>query len=366
MNKIGLIGGSFDPIHLGHTRIIKEAIKQLSLDQILIIPTKNNPWKNQSVANDQQRVEMIKIAIKDIKQAKVEMIELESGDQEKNYTVDTIHLLKEKYQQDELFYIMGMDQASQFDKWKKPKKIAKMVQLVAFLRPGYEMNENLKKYHFQLITVQATNESSSAFKAGNISMVDQNVLRYITNEGIYLDYLVKPYMSKKRYQHTCSVAKLAKEFAISNGLDGKKAYIAGLMHDIAKEMDKKDALDLMKKYYSCYLDKPEPIYHQWLSAYVAKNTFFIDDMDILQAIENHTTASINMSKLDMCVYCADKLDPLRGYDSSQSIQLCKDDIEQGFSNELKHFYKFSKKKNRQIDNCFYEIYKKYNKGDWNG
>ena len=50
------------------------------------------------------------------------------------------------------------------------------------------MNENLKKYHFQLITVQATNESSSAFKAGNISMVDQNVLRYITNEGIYLDY----------------------------------------------------------------------------------------------------------------------------------------------------------------------------------
>lgn len=53
-------------------------------------------------------------------------------------------------------------------------------------------------------------------------------------------------MSEKRFKHTCSVAKLAREFAVANGIDGKKAYIAGMLHDIAKEMDKKQEDDLME------------------------------------------------------------------------------------------------------------------------
>ncbi|MDO5352916.1 MAG: nicotinate-nucleotide adenylyltransferase [Succinatimonas sp.] len=366
MSRIGIIGGAFDPIHLGHTRIINEAITKLSLDKMLIIPTKNNPWKDKAIASNQQRMKMIEIATKDIPEAFADAIEINLPHNEKNYTIDTIRLLKERYPEDELYYIMGMDQASQFDKWKKAKKISKLVQLVAFLRPGYTKNDNLEKYHFQLIDVEATNESSTAFRKGDVSVVDQNVLKYICQEGIYLENLVRPYMSKKRFNHTCSVAKLASEFAKSNGLNAKKAYIAGMLHDVAKEMDKDKALKLMKTYYSEYVSKPEPIYHQWLSAYVAKNTFFIDDEEILQAITNHTTASVNMSKLDMCVYCADKLDPLRGYDSSESIQLCHKDIEQGFCQELKNFYQFSKMKNREIDECFFEIYQVFCKGDLNG
>lgn len=366
MSRIGIIGGSFDPVHLGHTRIIKEAISQLALDKMLIIPTKNNPWKDKSIASEKQRIQMIKIAVSDIDKAVVDTTEIDMSNDEKNYTIDTIKLLKEKYQDDQLFYIVGMDQACLFDKWKKAKKISKLVQLVAFKRAGYKMNENIEKYHFQLIDVEATDESSTAFKEGHIHVVDKNVLKYICNEGLYLENLVRPYMSKKRFDHTCSVAKLAAEFARNNGLNAKKAYIAGMLHDVAKEMKKEEALSLMKTYYSDYVNKPEPIYHQWLSAYVAKNTFLIDDEEILQAIKNHTTASIHMSKLDMCVYCADKLDPLRGYDSSQEIKLCNKNIEKGFCNELKNFYKFSKKKNRPIDECFFEIYQVFCKGDLNG
>lgn len=366
MSRIGIIGGSFDPVHLGHTRIIKEAIAQLSLDKMLVIPTKNNPWKDKSIATDQQRIKMIEIATKDIPEAVVDTIEIDFNNDEKNYTINTIKLLKEKYQDDQLFYIVGMDQASMFDKWKKAKKISKLVQLVAFQRTGYKINENIEKYHFQLIDVPSSDESSTAFKEGNINIVDKNVLKYICNEGIYLENLVKPYMSKKRFNHTCSVAKLAQEFAGNNGLDEKKAYIAGMLHDVAKEMDKDEAQRLMKTHYVEFINKPEAVYHQWLSAYVARNTFLIDDKEILQAITNHTTASVNMSKLDMCVYCADKLDPLRGYDSSQEIKLCNENIETGFCNELKNFYKFSKKKNRPIDECFFEVYKVFCKGDLNG
>ena len=77
--KIGIFGGSFDPIHLGHTRIINEAIISLQLDKMLIVPTKHNPWK-----------EIIQIALKDNSKCKVCTLEIDRQDNEKNYTIDTI------------------------------------------------------------------------------------------------------------------------------------------------------------------------------------------------------------------------------------------------------------------------------------
>ena len=135
-----------------------------------------------------------------------------------------------------------------------------------------------------------------------------------------------------------------------------------MMHDVAKEMPHDQAKKLMKKYYASHLDQPEPIWHQWLSRYVCENEFLISDEEILKAIEDHTTASTSMSLLGMCLYCADKLDPLRGYDSSEQITLCKHDIEAGFRNCLTDFYEFSTKKHRPIDPCFFEVYDKYVKG----
>ena len=92
-------------------------------------------------------------------------------------------------------------------------------------------------------------ESSTQFKAGNKEIVDRNVYTYAFQNGLYLENFVSRYMSEKRFKHTCSVAKLAREFAVANGIDGKKAYIAGMLHDIAKEMDKKQEDDLMEKYF---------------------------------------------------------------------------------------------------------------------
>ena len=162
------------------------------------------------------------------------------------------------------------------------------------------------------------------------------------------------------------MAKLAKEIAKSNGIDETKAYVAGMLHDIAKEMPHDEALVLMKKYFPDYLNKPEAIWHQWLSQYVAQIEFLVDDQEILQAIRHHTTASINMSKLDMCIYEADKYDPSRDYDSSKEIELCKQDVVAGFKSCLQDFYDFSTKKGRKIDECFYGIYDKYVKGETNG
>ena len=231
--KIGVFGGSFDPIHLGHTRIINEAIASLQLDKMLIVPTKHNPWKEDSVANNQQRIEMIQIALKDNPKCEVCTLEIDRKDNEKNYTIDTIKELKNIYKNDQLYFMMGMDQASQFDKWKNAKEISELVQLVAFDRKGYKKNDLLKQYHFKFIQAASTSESSTEFKAGHREIVDKDVYTYACQNGLYLENFVSHYMSEKRFKHTCSVAKLAREFAVANGIDGKKAYIAGMLRATA-------------------------------------------------------------------------------------------------------------------------------------
>lgn len=363
--KIGIFGGSFDPIHRSHISVIEESLKQLELDLLLVVPTAYNPWKDSSGATIKQRLEMLNIALHRYKKVEICDYELNQKSNQKNYSIDTIRYLKEKYNNAQLFFIMGMDQASLFHKWKAADEISKLVKLVVFERVGYQTNQNINNYHFTKLNFIASDDASSNIRNGNLHALTPEVLKYIVTNGIYLDTIIKPRMSSKRYKHTLSMAVLAKEIAKSNGIDEMKAYVAGMLHDIAKEMPYKEALLLMEKYFSEFINKPEPVWHQWLSMYVAKTEFLVDDEEILQAIENHTTASTNMSKLDMCIYVADKYDPSRDYDSSKEIALCKEDIYNGFRKCLQDFYEFSTKKGREIDNCFYEIYDKYVRGEIN-
>ena len=357
VKKIGLFGGSFDPVHKAHIDIAEFALKALDLDEVQLIPTKNNPWKEGSYAGEEDRIKMLEIALQNHPKIHIQMIELETKDESKNYTIDTLKTLVQKHSHVEYFYIMGMDQANLFYKWKKAKKISEMVHLVAFQRGGFIPDKKaMTPYHFLILDNQPINASSSDVRNGHIEMLDTHVLKYITQKGLYLETLIKNRMKEKRWKHTCSVAKLASEIAQCNGLNARQAYIAGMFHDVAKEMDDEKATQIMQKYYPEFIDKPKPIWHQWLSRYVSEHEFLINDPVILNAIEHHTTGSIHISPIGKCVYVADKLDPLRGYDSSKQIEICKRDIHQGFRDSLIDFYDFSTKKKRHIDECFFEIY----------
>ncbi|WP_294581612.1 nicotinate-nucleotide adenylyltransferase [uncultured Thomasclavelia sp.] len=363
--KIGIFGGSFDPIHRSHVRVIEESLRQLDLDKLLVMPTANNPWKDSSGATKKQRLDMLHIALDRYAKVEICTYEINQDDSKKNYTIDTIKHLKKVYPEDQLYFIMGMDQASLFHKWVDAKKLSKLAQLVVFDRVGYQTNENIQKYNFIRLDLTATDDASNEIRNGKLHALQPEVLKYIVNNGIYLETMIKNKMSKKRYRHTVSMAHLAKEFAKNNGLDATKAYVAGMLHDIAKEMDYDDALKIMNEHYPQYVDKAVPIWHQWLSEYVAKTEYLVDDREILQAIRHHTTGSLGMSKLDMCIYTADKYDPSRDYDSSKEIALCNQDIEAGFASCLQDFYDFSTKKGREIDQCFFEIYNKFVKGEIN-
>lgn len=357
MRKVGLFGGSFDPIHKGHIQIALYALKVLKLDEIQLIPTKNNPWKDEDCASEVDRCHMINLAIQDYPQLSLQTIEVDNVSNEKNYTIDTLKALIQNNTDTQYYYIMGMDQANLFYKWKKAKKISQLVQLVAFQRGGYKPDKKeMKEYHFLILDNLPLSMSSSEVRKGHLEMLDPQVLKYISSQGIYLETMVKCRMKDKRWKHTCSVAQLASKIAKANGLNEKQAYIAGMLHDVAKEMDDDQAYHIMEKYFPSYKDKPKAIWHQWVSRYVSEHEFLVDDVVVLKAIEHHTTGSVDISPIGKCLYVADKLDPLRGYDSSVQIATCMKDIHQGFKDELVNFYNFSVKKGRPIDECFYEIY----------
>ena len=199
--NIGLLGGSFDPIHKGHIEIAKEALSLLSLDSFYFIPTKNNPWKDKQNAPGDKRKEMIEIAIHQEPKMKVCTIELDTTSDEKNYTIDTIHALKEMYPNDNLYYLMGMDQAMAFEKWKQAEEISELVQLVAFNRGGYPTaHPNLERYHFIKMDNVEITASSTEIKEGALDMLDKDVLKYISKNGLYLDTMIRNRMKEKRYK----------------------------------------------------------------------------------------------------------------------------------------------------------------------
>ena len=135
--KIGIYGGTFDPIHRGHMAAAQTAAKLLELDKLLLIPAGIPPHKHKSSggANGAQRMEMTSIAADrlDLK-IPVEVLDLELKREGKSYTSDTLRELRKQYPKDELWLLMGTDMFLTLQNWHEPKTIMKLAKICAFGR----------------------------------------------------------------------------------------------------------------------------------------------------------------------------------------------------------------------------------------
>jgi nicotinate-nucleotide adenylyltransferase len=134
--KVGLLGGTFDPVHNGHLAIAAFVREKLSLERILFVPA-GRPWQknDRQIAPVMHRVEMLRLAIKGKPGFELSMVEMER--QGLTYTVDTIAVLQRTMGKDALLYfILGQDNLSNLPLWKDPQRLVKMCRLVAIPRPG--------------------------------------------------------------------------------------------------------------------------------------------------------------------------------------------------------------------------------------
>ena len=175
--------------------------------------------------------------------------------------------------------------------------------------------------------------------------LSMNTLNYIEEKELYFIKKIKFYLSSKRLLHSESVAKLSYMIAIKNNLfNPGRAYIAGLLHDIGKYIDIDEAKTMIENNFKEYSFYPSWSYHQFIGYLIAKNDFKINDKDILDAIKYHCTGISNMNPIGKIIYSADKIDPLRKWDSQKYIEACLNNYEDGFIKTLKANREFLKEK----------------------
>ncbi len=189
MKRIGILGGSFDPIHFGHLLMGQSAVEALKLDVVFFVPAYRSPFKSKHALPDGlKRMVMVKEAIKGNKAFRVYDGELRR--QKISYTIDTLKELKARHPQSKFFLLMGGDNLRTFHRWKDPQGILKLAGLVILNRPGFDKNYP-KRWPYVKINMPAVDISSSDIrhrlktKKSIWYLTPKAVIRYIKRYKLY-------------------------------------------------------------------------------------------------------------------------------------------------------------------------------------
>jgi nicotinate-nucleotide adenylyltransferase len=134
--KLGLFGGSFDPVHDGHLRPAAAVADALSLDRVIFVPTARTPGKADEPAPALHRVAMLALALAGRSSFTISLAEIDRGGT--SYTVETLRGFAREYRGAELFFLLGTDALAGFDRWREPAEILRLAKLAAFVREPYE------------------------------------------------------------------------------------------------------------------------------------------------------------------------------------------------------------------------------------
>ena len=200
MSKIGIFGGTFNPIHLGHIRLGQLVLDEIKLDKILFIPDNTPPHKsNKELASGMDRLEMINISLKDHKNMESSDIELKR--EGKSYTYETLLELKKQNPNDELFLLTGADMFLTLDKWREPETIFETANIIGVPRVDSDF-EKMEAYAENVIKPMGArifmlsktvfDTASSTYVRDNIDdyqkirdMITPEVYGYITEKNLY-------------------------------------------------------------------------------------------------------------------------------------------------------------------------------------
>ena len=195
--RIGVFGGTFDPIHMGHLIVAEDARAALELDKVLFIPA-GQPWfkSYRQITEARHRLAMVQLAVKDNSLFDVSDIEVERSGP--SYTVDTLQELHELYSDAELIVILGLDALREIDRWHQPSRVFQMASVAGMARPGATLDPSvlhaaipgassrMRLLDSALIDISGTDIRRRASAGQSIRYrVPVEVERYIYDNGLY-------------------------------------------------------------------------------------------------------------------------------------------------------------------------------------
>jgi nicotinate-nucleotide adenylyltransferase len=187
--RIGIFGGTFDPVHQGHMIIAEQVMSELRLDRVVFVPGGIPPHKEASSvrANAEDRFAMVEAAVAGNERFTVDRVEVDAG--RPMHSVETVGLLKDRSPDDEWFFITGADEVSNLLAWKEPDRLLEQVVMVAATRPGYDLS---KLEHLEvalgnfdrIFPVECTRVDISATGIRR-RMLQGKSIRYLVPEGVF-------------------------------------------------------------------------------------------------------------------------------------------------------------------------------------
>jgi nicotinate-nucleotide adenylyltransferase len=133
--KLGIYGGSFDPVHLGHLLVAQAAIEELGLDRLVFIPAAQSPFKPETKpAPDAMRLRMLRLALAGKTDCEIDEQEIQRGGI--SYTVETLTDYAQRFPGAELFYLIGADHVAKLNEWREPAALARLAEFAVIPRPG--------------------------------------------------------------------------------------------------------------------------------------------------------------------------------------------------------------------------------------
>lgn len=197
MYQIGIFGGSFDPVHLGHIRIAEEFVYKFQLKKCILVPTGISPFKTDTSSlpiSGKHRIEMLRIAFKD--KPEFEISDYEIACSGVSYTIDTLRFIKNFNFQHDLFMLIGKDQALRFNKWKDYKSIYEIVGLVVADRYEGTCANNTDQ-----IVQGLQADGARAYALNNeLINISSKIIRLRISQKLKFEHLVHPQVAD--YIHT--------------------------------------------------------------------------------------------------------------------------------------------------------------------
>lgn len=395
MDKIGIMGGTFNPIHNAHLIMAKEARQQFHLNKVLFMPSKNPPHKaKKDIASDSHRTRMIQHAICDYPYFEYSDMELKRDGV--TYTKDTLAALKQEFPHSEIYFILGGDSLESFESWCEPAYILKNCHILAANR-GHVSNEKIthwiayykRKYGAQISQIEMPSIEISSdmlrkkltqgnsiqgytpscveyyIRSNTLYGTTDFVYHTLKNEEVYR--ILASCLTPKRYQHTLSVAVTAANLAVVHGIDQKKAYLSGLLHDCAKYLNGEELVSFCDENAILITDverKNSALIHGKVGAYFAQTKYGVHDLDVLHAISYHTTGRPAMTRLEQIIYLADYIEPNRNmkckpHSLSDIRKVCFLELNDALRMVLENTLTYLEKSGSVIDPLTLETYKYY-------
>lgn len=339
LRSIGFFGGTFDPVHTGHTALVRYAVESGVFDRVFVTPLGRAPHKSRRISMAGWRLRMTQLAFAGCERVTVSAAEMLSD--EMSYTVTSLRRLNARYPEADLWVITGSDVLDSIETWYQFDTLLARCGLFVFFRgeadraAARRRADELRRMYGAVIRLNdpmPPDISSTMIRRGLMAgedmsdYLDPRVNTFIRDRRLYrfeevyralsdeewtalreAEALLFHHLTAARHLHSLGTMEMAGKLALWHGLNPARAMTAGLLHDIGKSLDRETCRRYAEQYGICDVAEPN-LWHGPAGAALLRERYGVTDDAVLEAVAYHSTGRPGMTDLTKIVYLADKIE----------------------------------------------------------